>query len=382
MLRSAILNSVARADFTDQHRQPPAPVSFGCCILRKSALCRHRQITVRGMMSPTSIPALLLALLLLFPQLNGQTSLNCNIARITANELASFNDCSCTAPVTCNPCVSTGLDGQGGIVTCSNGCTYCEGTKSICGVFGSGVARSEVQINTGLGFSPITVVLLTFSYSWAYTKGRAGTLVYTAGDGNCAVWINATQCRSCSLVTCAADQTLQPTIDCTNLERGATATACSGRLGNGFASLDESALTGILAPLAVPYYLCQRGVVVLDSSGSPMGNAPPVLPPFMAPVALPPVPVPARVPSPIALPSSPVKTPVAPPSPVAIPTPVVTAPNTMPVVPSTPVRLPSSSDPVPSTIPGTTRCGLFQLSLFCFRGCGLIRCILGLCSAD
>jgi hypothetical protein len=59
--------------------------------------------------------------------------------------------------------------------------------------------------------------------------------------------------------------TAEPNIDCTNLEMGATATACvEDRPRFDLpVSLDESALGGILSPLAFPYVLCQQRRVVL-----------------------------------------------------------------------------------------------------------------------
>jgi hypothetical protein len=149
---------------------------------------------------------------------------------------------------------------------------------------------------------------------------------------NCDVAVNKQACTKCEMISCGApNQFKEPSINCTNLtERGrgkiqrwylyATrgATACSGRSAGGPVSLDESALNGILAPLAYSHLLCQRGMVVV-------GNPTPTIP--TGPTAADP--------------------------PMSAPT-IVASPN-------------------------DNDCGLFNLGFFCFRGCGLIRRILGLC---
>jgi hypothetical protein len=47
--------------------------------------------------------------------------------------------------------------------------------------------------------------------------------------------------------------------------------------------------------------------------------------------------------------------------------------------------VPNSTSPAgaPTVSPNANKvCGLFRLSIFCLRGCGLIRCILGICDKN
>jgi hypothetical protein len=246
----------------------------------------------------------------------GQSS-GCDLAR-TAAVFVSSNLCGdCTLPPVCSACNAAEQR-----VVCTSGCAYCDATtQSICGVMRKDVIVTY-GIVPGLGFSSIYSV----TDSFAYTKGRQGTVSYswTTAGLDCAVHVNDQVCESCRRASfCLGKIATEANVNCTNLQAGATATACPLPLYfAGPIPLDELAInvtTGILAPFAFPHVLCQRGLVVLVPNPTP-----------------------------------------------------ITAPNLSPSTPTSP-------NAAPTTTSGNQKCGLFKLGVFCFRGCGLPKKLLGWC---
>jgi hypothetical protein len=237
----------------------------------------------------------------------------CEKARNSAQFVAN-NSCGCAVPPVCSTCASSFQTNR---VTCISGCAYCDASvPSICGTMTKDVNCSRA---TGGDYF--------LSFTWKYIKGRQGTVSYGWNTENtaCAVQANNRMCSSClrpgfCCNAAPARLTTEPNIDCTNLEMGTTATTCVNnrpRLDLPV-SLDESALSGILSPVAFPHLLCQQGRLVLDPN----------------------------------------------PAPISATAPTASAPTSPNLAPTTAAR----------------DCGLFRLGILCFGGCGLIRRLLGRCS--
>jgi hypothetical protein len=284
-----------------------------------------------------------------------------------ARQLATYSQCGCTAEPVCDQCVNTG--GGSRPITqarCTHGCVLCDKTKSICGTQTYSATRGSQEIFIGDRLVP--VVILQNQYLWQYTKGLSGNLVYTwNSESVCSVTINNLKCASCTMYKCTDTGLLEPLIDCSNLEAGATTTPCAGRTFGGFTSLDESALSGVLVPLAIPFQGCVGGSHVLAIDPAPTSSTgtrapratftPSTAPPFVAPVAIAP--------------------PVVAVAPVSISSPTATAPFAAPVVPKAPAAVSPTT-----TVGAPAKCGLLRLGIFCLKGCGLLRSILGLCKGE
>jgi hypothetical protein len=253
---------------------------------------------------------------------HGQFIPGCDYVLWSAGHVSN-NSCGCRALPKCSKCQT--YDPHVYVASCINGCEYCDAaTGTNCGTLQK-QDRWGTYTMYILGFW-YTSTLYDMEYTWTYTRGKSGSIVYRfrsddyRGTHTCNVTVNGQSCASCQYLKCNNTDTLtnrEPTIDCTNLQAGATATACSGRTAGGPISLDESAMTGILAPLAYPYLLCQRGAAVLGTGS------------------------------------------ITPPPSAAGPAPV-SAPTT-----------PNASN--------NKDCGLFKLNMFCLNGCGMFGRILGLC---
>jgi hypothetical protein len=196
----------------------------------------------------------------------------CSQALGAARQSARFNQCSCPHEPICSQCYD---GGDKSTAVCTNGCYYCDSTLGTCGYFN--VASTYASVDVFIGDTLMTVYILARAYNWYYMKGRTGTLTYTLDtEGFCKVAVNGQQCDSCVLYSCINYSGLEPAIDCSNIEAGATATApCSGNAFGGWASLDDSALQGILAPLAFPYYGCSMGTTHLGTTEEVFGPTTP-----------------------------------------------------------------------------------------------------------
>ena len=191
----------------------------------------------------------------------------CDETLTTASASASSNPCNCPLDPVCGECLD---EDTYAITSCINGCVYCDSVlgDGVCGIYE--VAHG---ISKTVGASAIV-------YGWSFVSGRTGTLTYRYDSNNeCVVTIDGQECSECTLYSCTGSDLVEPVIDCTNIEAGATASdPCSGRAGGGWASLDESAMQGVLAPLAIPYYGCQMGTTSLlkkdeEATSSPTSDA-------------------------------------------------------------------------------------------------------------
>jgi hypothetical protein len=209
----------------------------------------------------------------------GQLRVDCSWAVTDAQGVAN-NNCGCKAPPVCLPC-SRVIDTYG--ATCLNGCEYCDQSLSTCVIVDKLAIWGSYDLDV---FGVIIPQLTSYEkYEYSYTKGGNGSVIYWNDNGDtCGVTVNGKKCASCTLRQCGGSTNFaEPTINCTNLEAGATATACSGNSAGGPVSLDESALNGILAPLAFPNLLCQRKATVLGTGPVPLPSAPTTSPPPGAP---------------------------------------------------------------------------------------------------
>lgn len=195
----------------------------------------------------------------------GQNFCDDSLAR--ANFTASSSDtCNCPYQPACNDCITDASYND--VTECANRCIYCVEALGICGSYSSG-ALFDI-----LGYYKDSVL-------WTYTEGRTGTLRldYDFDDSYCAVTINDEECTSCSPTTCTIGG-IDLEINCTNIEAGATSDPCTSRVYGGWASLDDSALNGLLGPLAIPYYGCKIGTTTLKmeevtGTVAPVGTPPP-----------------------------------------------------------------------------------------------------------
>ncbi|KAI2490402.1 hypothetical protein MHU86_24158 [Fragilaria crotonensis] len=157
--------------------------------------------------------------------------------------------CNCTnEPVCTSDCNGDVYDFSATIdIDCQNKCVYCVSALGVCGTvqISTFFRTDEVEVSgpDSWHLEPITVE--DIHYIWTYTKGRNGTLDYLFSRygslTSCSVTINGQECASCVHDSCP-DGNIEPNIDCSNLEAGATATACNSRAFGGWASLDDSAL--------------------------------------------------------------------------------------------------------------------------------------------
>ena len=146
--------------------------------------------------------------------------------------------------------------------------------------------------------------------------------------------------------------------------------------------------TPVTVPVPVPVPVAPVAPVT-----PPVPAAPVVTPPVpTAPVVTPPVPVAPVVTPPV--PTAPVVTPPVPVAPVVtppVPTAPVKAPTKAPVKAPTkaPVKAPTKAPVktnttapvvVPTEAPVREPCGLLNLSILCFNGCGIFGRIIGLCN--
>jgi hypothetical protein len=184
-----------------------------------------------------------------------QTEL-CSQARTAASLSASGNGCGCLLPTSCQECID---GGDQGLVQCSNGCFYCDISQTFCGMFSYLVSKATAEVFTGSTTMPITFAI--YSYLWEYVQGRNGFLRLHINffSNTCEVFVNDQQCSSCTMYSCT-NGNLEPSIDCTNLEAG------------GLTSLDDTALNGILGPLAFPYWGCQEGTMTLSENSGKVGE--------------------------------------------------------------------------------------------------------------
>jgi hypothetical protein len=195
----------------------------------------------------------------------------CETAGAFAFELAVGEQCSCPRLPSCNSACGVGsLDSA--VVVCDSGCYYCDSTQTVCGSYSFNVVQTETVPFVILGILYPAVPITVYSYSWTYTKGRTGHLVYLFNfyDNTCEVEVDGQNCTSCKARKCTSDGTIFSSIDCTNLEAGAVSTSapCGGNstLGGGLVALDESALDGVLAPLAIPFWGCRQGTWGLQTN--------------------------------------------------------------------------------------------------------------------
>lgn len=270
----------------------------------------------------------------------------CPFALYLARQTANPEQCNCPHPPSCNgECL------YGDIASCSSGCYFCD-SLGICGYV-------VVVAGYGVAYIPIGDDMFPMhyewqNYTWYYVKGRTGTLTYyyTRYDDSCRVIIDGEECASCVLHTCDKDNitSVEPAIDCSNLDAGATASdPCSGRAFGGWASLDDSALNGILAPLALPYYGCHIGTTHVAKEGEvPLPSSKPNTASSVAPVTT----------APYSSESGPVATSTSPPTP---PAPVSTDTSAPMISPTTatpspgPTISPTTAPPTPEpTISATT----------------------------
>ena len=201
-------------------------------------------------------------------------SVYCSQAQSLARLASSTDQCNCPIKPTCVGCID---GGNSGTYDCFNECFYCDSTLGICGAYG--VEASYVRTEIFLGNSWVTRYFQVFIYSWTYTKGRIGNFLYTyTTEGTCRVEVNGVTCKSCTLYTCNNYKGLEPAIDCSNIEGNAndiTNVPCTGRVWGGWTSLDDSALAGVLAPLAMPYIGCQMGTTHIATDVEALGKPTP-----------------------------------------------------------------------------------------------------------
>jgi hypothetical protein len=163
--------------------------------------------------------------------------------------------CGCAAQPTCGSCSTVGNTNG---TSCWDSCEYCDQSQSTC------VMINKVSI-WGINDQNKSSQWTSYEeYEWRYTKGRKGSIIYWSDEKNrCGVTVNGKFCASCNVILCTDGYS--PTIDCTNLQAGATATACSTKSFGRPLWLDESALNGILAPMAYSNLLCERGTTTLET---------------------------------------------------------------------------------------------------------------------
>jgi hypothetical protein len=221
-------------------------------------------------MRPVLFCAYAVAFMVQCMQIQCEIFVDCDSLRTSLNQRLTRNSCGCTVTPKCNACADLG---SVQVASCVGGCAYCDQSQTNC-------VTPHQTLTQASGRTFYTYSVFT---TWNYTKGRSGSVYYSYSDGtsgnydNCLVQVNGRNCSSCKMVDCEGKPIRrEPNIDCTNLEAGATATACSRPYIEADVSLDESALYGILAPMAYPHILCQRGVTVLGTgpASPPSGAAP------------------------------------------------------------------------------------------------------------
>jgi hypothetical protein len=119
-----------------------------------------------------------------------------------------------------------------------------------------------------------------YFYKFKFLDGSIAS--YSTGGSVCFASLSGKDCKSCTLKKCTGGA-FQPTIDCSNVQVGAKATACTKNVFGGFASLDTTAEKTTMVGLILPYFACGKKwatALAIPASSSVRSASPPSASPF------------------------------------------------------------------------------------------------------